>query len=101
MKIDRFADSNVVKLYQGNLAKDARTPGGDEGTKAADHAVISQKARDLQSVMSALKALPQTRTDVVTRLQTLVSSGTFTVNPDKVVKGMWQEQQLLKEAGMK
>lgn len=97
MKVGRFDGTNVVELYQGNLGKGAKSQGGN-APAPSDQADISQKGKDLQTIMSRLKALPDVRGDLVTRLKQQVSAGTYAVEPGKVVDGMLQERKLHKEA---
>jgi len=96
MKVGQSGNAKVIDLYQDAWTTGGRAAGNPPAP--ADRADISQKGRDLQSVMSSLKALPDVRADLVAGLKQQVASGTYRIDPQQVVAGMLQERQLYKEA---
>ena len=97
MKVGISEGAKVIELYQGSLARGAGQQGGN-APAPSDQADISQKGKDLARIMFSLKALPDVRGDVVSTLKQQVSSGTYKVDPSRVVEGMLRERQLYKEA---
>lgn len=97
MKVGQSGLTNVIELYQGKGAPGSAGSGGSPPA-SADQADISQKGKDLQTIMASLKALPDVRGDLVSGIKQQLTAGKYKVDSAQVAAGMQQDRQLYKEA---
>lgn len=97
MKVSQSGLTNVIGFYQGKRAAGLAGSGWFSPV-SADQADISQKGKDLQSIMASLKALPDVRGHLVSGLRRQVATGTYKANSAYVAAGMQMDRRLYKEA---
>lgn len=91
MKLDRLNGASsvqkVMKAYNTNATKNIQKVSLKE-----DKIEISQKGKDYQIAMEALKNLPEVREDKVNELMNQIQNGTYNIDKDKlanaIVKGI-------------
>lgn len=93
MQID---PTRLNQISAPGIQKPTETPATPEATgtqgagapEAANGLVLSQQATEVRAAHEALAALPDSRTELVTRLKGEIESGTYQVNAENLAEKM-------------
>lgn len=96
MKI--FNNPNIQKAVGAYKSKMTKVEKSSQVSKSKDKVEISEKARDFQVAMNALKKLPDVREEKITETQKAIRSGNYSPaaeeTVDKIFEGVNFDQKV-------
>ncbi|NOX21366.1 MAG: flagellar biosynthesis anti-sigma factor FlgM [Nitrospirae bacterium] len=59
--------------------------------KGRDRVELSDKAKEVESIKKAIEALPDVRTERVEAIKKAIETGTYRIEPEKIVNKLFEE----------
>jgi len=82
---------DAIQFQRVNKNKETERAGDVGRETIADKVNVSLKAREITEIMGSVKSIPDFRADKVAEIKSLVDSGKYVADPDKIAGKMIDE----------